>query len=170
MGSSIDVCAHCHNSDSGFAAGHKGGRRGSDATKLDVCVDCHSPHAGFSKLLRRKREQDTCLQCHDRGEFSRLHVHGAVEKGCSACHDLHEGNIDALRGPQLNDVCLDCHKDAAMHTHPVGGEHNDPRTGQPLTCDSCYSPHSSDYEFNLKFDRKRDLCVQCHSAGTMRAH
>jgi predicted CXXCH cytochrome family protein len=119
-------------------------------------------------MFRRKTDIETCLQCHDRKEFTRKDVHGALDNGCDTCHDLHQNNYSDLGEPILNELCSDCHEEGETHAHPIGAEYKDPRTGRPLTCASCHEPHSSDHEYMLTFDHQRDLCVQCHTAGTMR--
>ncbi len=163
------VCFECHDEDE-FTSLHIAGRKGEQTTQNAVCLDCHSPHAGHENILRRKSEMETCLQCHDRKQFSKKIVHAALDDGCTACHDLHNNNYKELQGAAGNDLCTTCHDDAKTHAHPVGSEYNDPRTGNTLTCASCHEPHSSDHEFMLTFDKNRDLCVQCHTSGTMRAH
>jgi predicted CXXCH cytochrome family protein len=164
------VCLDCHDSKNNFATAHAGARSVRDAGETLVCLDCHSPHAAYDGLLLRDSQAETCYQCHDRGEFSREKVHGALEDGCTTCHDLHESNSDELRGLEGIDLCAQCHDTAETHAHPYGGEYNDPRDGQPLACTSCHVPHSSEHEFMLEFDRNRDLCIQCHVSGTMKAH
>ena len=129
------------------------------------CLDCHSPHAGHDKLLVRPSETATCVQCHDRREFNRKTVHAALEEGCTTCHDVHDRDMLALRGAAINDKCADCHDAAKTHAHPTSPEKRDPRTRGPLTCTGCHEPHSSDFEKMLTHVQKRDLCVQCHSAG-----
>jgi predicted CXXCH cytochrome family protein len=75
--------------------------------------------------------------------------------------------LSDLRSPALNELCASCHDEAETHAHPIGSNFNDPRTGAPLTCAGCHEPHSSDHEYMLSFDHRRDLCIQCHAAGTM---
>ena len=162
----ITVCLDCHDSNNGFATAHAGGREGESL----VCLDCHSPHAGYDRMLVRDDQAETCFQCHGRTEFSRKYIHGALEDGCTTCHDVHENNFDYLQGLAGIDLCAQCHDAAETHAHPFGGKYTDPRNGQPLICTSCHTPHSSEHEFMLAFDRNRDLCVQCHAPGTMKAH
>lgn len=164
------VCADCHDSDNDFATAHNGGRSAEKSGSIDVCLDCHSPHAGYTSLLVRDNQRDTCLQCHAREEFTRPVVHAALDEGCASCHDVHMNNTAVLKGTGVDAVCYTCHDDQKDHAHPVGQEYKDPRTGEPMTCVSCHSPHSSDYDHLTWFDHKRDLCVQCHASGTMRAH
>jgi predicted CXXCH cytochrome family protein len=163
------VCFECHDG-ADYPTVHNAGRPGSETDEIGVCLDCHSPHAGYERLFLRPTEQATCTQCHDRGPFEMETLHGAMESGCTTCHDLHESNYAFLTGPGVQQLCIDCHEDAAMHAHPVGPQYTDPRDDEPLTCMSCHEGHSSNYQHMLSFDHRRDLCVQCHSSGTMKAH
>ncbi|HET6350024.1 MAG TPA: cytochrome c3 family protein [Candidatus Krumholzibacteria bacterium] len=158
------TCADCHDNAQEFKNTHNAGRKDATA-RIDVCLDCHSPHAGFDKLLVRPTEAQTCMQCHDRREFTRKNVHAALEEGCTTCHDVHDRDAMTLRGARVNEVCGQCHDAAKTHAHKTGAPAKDPRTGQVLTCVSCHQPHSSDFDHLTRFDEKRDLCVQCHAAG-----
>ena len=51
------------------------------------------------------------------------------------------------------------------HLHPVKGQ--DPRTGLVLQCSGCHDPHSSDQVALLRYEPKRELCVQCHADAMM---
>lgn len=165
----IDVCFDCHDGED-YNTVHVAGRSGDDLASVEVCLDCHSPHAGHENIFRRGSDIETCLQCHDRKEFERENVHAALDEGCAVCHDLHQNNYSDLMNAPVNELCGTCHEDAGSHAHPLGSEYKDPRNGRPLTCASCHEPHSSDHEYILTFDQSRDLCVQCHASGTMRAH
>ncbi len=166
----VSVCYDCHDGDD-FTAVHSAGRTGDELSDIGVCMDCHSPHAGHENMFRRKSDLETCLQCHDRAEFTRKNVHLAINEGCATCHDPHQNNFNDLSEPPVNELCASCHEEAARtHAHPIGPEYQDPRNGRTLTCASCHEPHSSEYDFMLTFDQQRNLCVQCHASGTMRAH
>ncbi len=165
------LCLECHDEgDGAFSDVHPGKQAKAQGSKASSCLACHSPHAGYENLLKRKEEISTCMQCHERKEFSRKFKHAALEQGCSVCHDLHKTNISELRSAKVIETCTSCHDDASRHVHPLGPEFKDPRNGEPLTCLSCHKPHSSDHEYLLIFDYRRDLCVQCHAGGTMKAH
>ncbi len=160
----VSACTDCHDGQRGYVAVHDAHRGPEHAGSVEACLDCHSPHAGHDKLLVRSSEQETCLQCHDRGMFTKKVVHAALEDGCSTCHNVHDNNIGELRGARVNDLCGTCHDAAKTHAHKTSGV-PDPRTGAELSCVSCHNPHSSDFEHLVPFDFKRDLCVQCHATG-----
>ncbi|HEX6944018.1 MAG TPA: cytochrome c3 family protein [Gemmatimonadaceae bacterium] len=160
----VAACAECHE---GKGNAHNAGRKGDAAHSIGVCMDCHSPHAGFDKLMMRPTQTQTCMQCHDRREFSRKNVHAALEDGCTTCHDVHDQKGLALKGEAINAKCSECHDAEKTHAHKTGGPAKDPRTGEVLNCVSCHEPHSSGFEHLTRFDEKRDLCVQCHASGMM---
>ncbi|HEU4365969.1 MAG TPA: cytochrome c3 family protein, partial [Candidatus Krumholzibacteria bacterium] len=162
---SWSTCVDCHDGHEGYATVHNAGRAGNEAGNVGVCLDCHSPHAGHDGLLVRTSVQETCVQCHDRGMLTREFRHAALDEGCEACHDVHENNMDKLRGAGANELCAGCHEIENIHTHPVK-DVVDPRTGAALNCVSCHEVHSADHEHLLPFDKKRDMCVQCHATGT----
>jgi len=162
------TCAECHDNAKEFQHVHNAGRAGDRSGEL-VCLDCHSPHAGYTSLMVRPTETQTCMQCHDRREFTRKTVHAALDEGCTTCHDLHDTDALVPRGAGINDKCSDCHDAEKTHAHPTGGALKDPRTNLQLTCASCHEPHSSDVEHMLTFDQKRDLCLQCHAGSALTA-
>ncbi|HEX5133206.1 MAG TPA: cytochrome c3 family protein [Candidatus Krumholzibacteria bacterium] len=160
----LATCVECHDGHDGYAKVHNGGRDEAEAASVGVCLDCHSPHAGHDKLLVRASVKETCLQCHDRGMFTKQFQHAALDEGCEACHDVHDNDMSKLRGPDANELCAGCHEIENIHTHAVSGK-IDPRNGEPLVCVSCHEVHSADHESLLPFDQKRDMCVQCHATG-----
>jgi predicted CXXCH cytochrome family protein len=167
-GRSVDrLCQTCHD-DKDPSRIHPG-EKGRDHPEAKHCTSCHSPHAGYGSLLVRSTDEATCTRCHDRREFSGEKRHGALESGCTACHDPHEDNFASFEGQGTMELCAQCHEQSAQHTHPVGKGTVDPRTGKMLTCTSCHRPHSSDHDYLLAFDYRRDLCIPCQAGGTMRA-
>ncbi|MDH5627039.1 MAG: cytochrome c3 family protein, partial [Candidatus Krumholzibacteria bacterium] len=136
----------------------------AEATSVGICLDCHSPHAGNGKLLVRPSTMETCIQCHERDQFTRQYSHAALEDGCETCHNPHDNDMTKLRGADANELCAGCHDTENIHSHPVTGG-KDPRTGESLKCISCHEVHSANHEKLLKFDQKRDLCIQCHATG-----
>jgi predicted CXXCH cytochrome family protein len=61
-------------------------------------------------------------------------------------------------------VCTTCHKRHAKFSHPVGADAIDPRSKRDITCITCHDLMGSQYEFALRFDRKKELCIQCHAS------
>jgi predicted CXXCH cytochrome family protein len=68
-------------------------------------------------------------------------------------------------------VCRNCHQSQSGTTHPVNvlpppgmiipPEYPTLADGR-ITCASCHSTHSSDYEYLAIRAGKRELCVGCH--------
>lgn len=135
-----------------------------------MCTSCHNPHqSGFSKLLTSD-QPDLCYNCHDKAEFTKKVVHAAVMMGCTSCHNPHVGDFQELLQKPLNSICLTCHADkasgqhimalqAGIGIHPVKGRPDPSSPGKEMTCVSCHSPHSSDFEWLFPVP---DLCLKCH--------
>jgi predicted CXXCH cytochrome family protein len=146
VAATVAACGECHEQKNGYAHAHNAGRKGEAAASIAVCSDCHSPHAAFDNLLVRPSQSQTCMQCHDRREFTRKTVHAALDEGCTACHDVHDQQGLALRGAAVNETCSGCHDAEKTHAHIVGGPAKDPRTGEVMSCISCHEAHSSNFE------------------------
>lgn len=163
-----DLCLSCHKKDPAKL-------KESDVHINDAkggCGMCHSYHASKKKNLTVK-ESLVCFACHGSTEKKTVLMERALrtrpircvpvkDRKCFECHiPPHSLNTLYLRADKIQ-TCARCHK--AMHeiSHPLGNEIKDPRNGQPITCITCHSMHSSKAEFMLVFDRKRQLCIQCH--------
>ena len=108
-----------------------------------------------------------CFTCHDKSGFQRTNKHKAMENGCTTCHDPHSSDQGALLARNEAELCGKCHADMSKHLHPTKGR--DPRTDQELKCSGCHDAHSSDQVALLRFEPRRELCVQCH-ANAMSDH
>jgi len=152
-----------------------------DATKLkgdDVhikeakggCTLCHNHHASKSSKFTVKASL-ICVSCHENTEkrtmfmekaFKSLRCVPVKERKCFECHiPPHSQNPLYLTGDAIK-TCSRCHARQHKVAHPLGPNVKDPRNGQPVTCITCHSMHSARAEFMLHFDRKRQLCIQCH--------
>jgi predicted CXXCH cytochrome family protein len=131
------------------------------------CVKCHSPHVGYTKNLLVKDGPATCLTCHDDKQFKGEFKHKIAFDNCGNCHEPHSSDYKSLLNtPDIMELCLGCHKDATKtHYHPMTKTTIDPRTKKPISCVSCHSPHSSDFEAMLIGDKNRKLCVSCHDVS-----
>lgn len=162
----MDLCFSCHKKDPekfrekdvhGSAA--KGG-----------CAMCHSYHASKKKGLTIK-ESGLCFTCHENTEKRTALMEKALksikcvpvkDRKCFECHiPLHSNNPLYFRADKIK-TCARCHVEQHKVAHPLGNDVKDPRNGQPITCITCHSIHSSKAEFMLYYDRKRQLCIQCH--------
>jgi predicted CXXCH cytochrome family protein len=157
-----DLCFGCHTKDPA--------NFNDDDVHLMVtetpCFLCHDHHASASPKLTVD-ESRVCFDCH--GEIkekieamkrSLEEVH--KEKECFDCHKpMHSSRIHYFKADIL-DLCSECHQAQHSISHPIGEGVVNPRTGQTLTCISCHSLHEARADYMLQFDRKRQLCIQCH--------
>jgi len=128
------------------------------------CVDCHSPHAADTKTLLKGTPGKVCNNCHLEifVEYAEKPYRHPAKATCQDCHGVHGSSNLVMLKSDANSVCQGCHVSHAQFSHPVGEKIIDPRNGQPVTCVSCHNPHGTDFEFNLRLESSKDLCVQCH--------
>ncbi len=134
------------------------------------CTLCHEYHAAKNQNLT-VRESDVCLTCHAATEkrisfmikaLKSIKCAPVKNRECFDCHKpLHSKQPYYFKGGPI-DACTSCHTSEHRVSHPVGEGVLDPRDGQTVTCVTCHSMHDARAEFMLKFDRKRELCIQCH--------
>jgi predicted CXXCH cytochrome family protein len=161
-----ELCLSCHKLDSTRLNDqdvHAG--EGKKA-----CVMCHTPHAsGVKKYL--VREEGLCQTCHQntlkhitlmQKTLKRLKCAPVRDRKCFACHVPPHSREKLYLKEDVNSMCSNCHASQHKISHPLGAGVIDPRNGQPITCISCHSMHTAKAEFMLSFDRKRQLCIQCH--------
>jgi predicted CXXCH cytochrome family protein len=161
-----ELCLSCHTKDTlkikdndVHLTDEKGG-----------CIMCHKQHASKKKNLTVS-ESDACAACHEKTEKKTMLMSKALKSikcipvkdgKCFECHvPPHSERPLYLKEDKIKS-CARCHEGQHKITHPLGRDTKDPRDGQPLTCITCHSMHSSKAEFMLYFDRKRQLCIQCH--------
>jgi predicted CXXCH cytochrome family protein len=84
------------------------------------------------------------------------------DRKCFECHIPPHSNNPLYFKADSIETCARCHVQEHKVAHPMGKDAIDPRNGQPITCITCHSMHSSKAEFMLIYDRKRQLCIQCH--------
>lgn len=141
---------------------------GADAK--NVCTMCHNTHASKNKNLT-VNASGVCLGCHEKTEKRTLRMEKRLKS--IRCVPVKDGKCFACHVPRhssqplyfmTNDIvtCSRCHESQHEITHPLGAGVIDPRNGKTLTCISCHSMHSAKADFMLTFDRKRQLCIQCH--------
>jgi predicted CXXCH cytochrome family protein len=160
------LCISCHKKDNPVI---KSNDKHMIKEKGD-CLMCHNQHASQQKNLTAK-ETEVCVSCHESTEKKTLLMEKALknirctpvkDRKCFQCHiPPHSENKLYLKSDEIIS-CARCHEGQHKVTHPLGKDTKDPRDGKPLTCITCHSMHSSKAEFMLYFDRKRQLCIQCH--------
>lgn len=162
LGKGAELCFGCHEKKpDNFREGDVHGTFGELSCSL--CHEFHS--AGNAKLTRDPSR--VCMECHGAIEkriaimkksLGKVHK----EKNCLNCHKpFHSSQPHYLKQNAIS-LCGSCHKGQHEVTHPVGENVKDPRDGKMVTCLSCHSLHSARAEFMLSFDRKKQLCIQCH--------
>jgi predicted CXXCH cytochrome family protein len=162
-GRGASICASCHP---GTQEEFK--KVNSHVDKGVFCVNCHSPHASDQGAMRKAREAKICLSCHQdtKGRIKDTkneHRHPLLMEGkCVPCHRPHGSNFTLFFGADEIKACTECHQRHAKFTHPIGKEAIDPRSKRDITCITCHNLMGSPNEFALRFDRKKQLCVQCH--------
>lgn len=164
-GEGMSVCTACHQSIK------------EDFRKVNAhvgpgvfCINCHSPHSSDEAHMIKTKEAKTCATCHeDTAGLLRdkkyKHKHPSVKEGkCSDCHHPHGSNFRLFFGADEITTCTndDCHKRHASFTHPIGKGAIDPRSKAEITCITCHNLMGSRHDFSLRFDRKKELCIQCH--------
>ncbi|OHE56069.1 MAG: hypothetical protein A2Z47_02070 [Thermodesulfovibrio sp. RBG_19FT_COMBO_42_12] len=163
-----DLCFSCHKKDPAKF-------KEPDAHVNDAkggCSMCHNYHASKKKNLTIK-ESGLCVTCHEGTEKRTVLMERALraspvrcipvkDRKCFECHiPPHSNNPLYFRTDEIL-TCAGCHTVQHKVAHPLGPEVKDPRNGKPITCITCHGMHSSKSEFMLLFDRKRQLCIQCH--------
>lgn len=159
----VATCLSCHPS-----TGEDFKKINSHVNEGVFCVSCHTPHASDQSHLKKAKEVKICFSCHqdtkeDIKDKKNDHKHPLVKEGkCSPCHRPHGSNFGLFFGDEEILVCAACHKRHAKFTHPIGQGVIDPRSKRDITCITCHKLMGSPYQFGLRFDRKKQLCIQCH--------
>ena len=147
------LCYECHEQMTGQKVVHSPVKEGK-------CTKCHDPHQSPNKFQLRAVGGDLCFRCHDKALAGGKFVHGPVATGsCSTCHAAHQSDNPKLLMAKGNDVCFTCHTDKAEAAKSAKFTHAPVQD----SCVNCHSPHSGNFQYNLKADGNRDLCYTCHA-------
>ena len=140
----------------------------------NVCLDCHTPHLSDIKPSLKGSPKQICFSCH-RDTKNRLlsnspgfkYKHPEAKKGnCLVCHQGHGSNkLFLLKEGGIN-TCTSCHKRHARFTHPIGEKAIDPRCKTKMDCVTCHHPMGAKDIYNIIFDHREELCIQCHKIST----
>jgi len=132
------------------------------------CMMCHTPHASSVKTFT-VREERLCRTCHQstlkhvasmQKTLKQIKCEPVRDRKCFACHSPMHSSAKLHFKEEVSVLCSKCHTSQHKISHPLGVI--DPRNGQPINCISCHSMHQAKADFMLSFDRKRQLCIQCH--------
>lgn len=136
--------------------------------KEGECTSCHAPHGSEEKFFLVAKENALCLKCHieveeDAKEKKYRHpLDESPDFRCAMCHSPHasdEGKLFVLSSIKL---CEKCHPTQGTFTHPVGEGITDPRDKSTVTCVTCHDTHGTANSELLRYDKNRELCIQCH--------
>ena len=136
-------CASCHEN---LAAG-----KSVHPAVLMGCASCHTavdasdvPHKFTNRNPRGlgAKMRDLCFGCHEKKNFQKTTVHGAMMLGCTSCHDPHVSDHARVLKDEIPGLCLHCHAEriAAMTAQNSDG-HTHAATDR---CSDCHSPHATD--------------------------
>jgi len=86
------------------------------------CTNCHKIHSaeGRERLLRFRREEDNCLNCHN-GSVARTNIAGEVRERSSHPVEMFFGRHDPTEDPRVmprHVECVDCHNPHAAEHDP----------------------------------------------------
>jgi cytochrome b subunit of formate dehydrogenase len=186
----VETCHRCHPDEGRdhFASVHM---------INDIkCADCHSDIHSVRKWDGDKqRVVDTCLGCHDGGDYS-ASVHGvAVAKGskdapsCADCHGLHR--IEPLGDPGTHEyrefhtqTCHRCHADTEMmrrnnvptisvrtYEESYHGKVESLGSGLAAGCSDCHTAHAilptTDPASSVNPKNLPATCGKCHPGSTI---
>ncbi len=163
-----DLCFSCHKREESKYSYIENDIHVKDAK--NPCNICHDYHASGKKNLT-KNELMLCIKCHEKTEKRTALMERALrtikctpvkDRKCFECHIPTHSDLPLNYRADGVEMCARCHEAQHKITHPLGTDVIDPRDGQPVTCISCHSMHSSRADFMLTFDRNRALCIQCH--------
>lgn len=160
-----ELCLSCHSEERAKVIDvdvHLEGEKG--------CALCHTHHASIRKNLILG-DSASCFSCHQATQKRQISMIKSLksircepvkDNNCFECHiPTHSRNSLYLKEGEIK-TCARCHEAQHRIAHPLGEGVLDPRNNQPITCITCHSMHSAKADFMLYFDRKRQLCIQCH--------
>ncbi|MEK7773565.1 MAG: cytochrome c3 family protein [Deltaproteobacteria bacterium] len=131
----------------------------------NACTSCHNPHASDEKSLLADKDAKVCYRCHADTKASMAkskYLHSGIER-CADCHVSHGSNNKFFLSSGSETCSTEkCHPGQGRFTHPVGEKIIDPRSKSPMDCGTCHNPMGSPEKFILRFEKDKDLCVQCH--------
>ncbi len=133
-------CLSCHES---LAAG----KSVHQAISLG-CTVCHTginaadiPHRITSRFPKglSSRQRTLCYGCHEKSQFMKNTVHGALFLGCTSCHSPHSSENDRLLKEAVPGLCMRCHEETV-----VTGKNTTHESMDGVSCSSCHNPHATD--------------------------
>lgn len=103
--------------------------------------------------------QKKCSECHDMREGNE-YFHMPVKQGaCGACHVVPSTAPNKLRIQNFVEMCVPCHGPKRRIIRGDINVHPPAKQG----CTNCHDPHAGKHQFRLKADRRKDICLTCHT-------
>ncbi|QOY55812.1 hypothetical protein HUE87_06195 [Candidatus Sulfurimonas marisnigri] len=116
----------------------------------------------IQNVYKHSKEElkNKCDTCHDMREGNK-YFHMPVKIGtCTACHNVNTDTKDLLRIKESPEMCILCH--SAKRATYYKDKYQHPAIKQK-GCTGCHDPHSGERKFRLKHDKRKDLCLSCHT-------
>jgi DmsE family decaheme c-type cytochrome len=188
-----EACRTCHEASFQAWKGTAMGKAFVDHPKNDLeskgCETCHGPgrshvegggdvdaiiRFGKKSPLSAAEQNDTCLQCHEKGGrmFWKGSTHNLRGLACVTCHQVMQPNVPSLRFNEpltgnrqfvkqtTMEVCFECHK--LRRAQVQRSSHMPFREGK-VTCTNCHNPHGTPNPSLLVTSTVNETCYQCHA-------
>ncbi len=132
-------------------------------------ITSHFQRLGSDYLLELTLEQPALVFIGSRGAARNQNEPDVSISGMAADEESHAGLSSEIVISM--EACRNCHQFHRSASHPVNVYAKPGMTIPPeyptlpdgrITCSSCHTPHSSDYEYLVRKRGKRELCVGCH--------
>jgi predicted CXXCH cytochrome family protein len=130
-----------------------------DVVTILGCPSCHNPHAAAGPRLLRKAGNRLCMECHT-ADPDAPQVDDAGRIVLFARQKVEADYFDSIPKLSFPGKAQVGHP---VSRHPVEGDNDPRRPGEPFGCTSCHDPHGSDRDRLLIGGKGFGLCRQCHS-------
>jgi predicted CXXCH cytochrome family protein len=156
-----DLCLKCHQNEIGtFKFVH-------GPVAVGACIVCHQPHSSEQPKLLVQDPRSLCLTCHSEvvaaasSGQSGVHMHGALEQGCTRCHSPHASDHKFQLHKAAPELCMQCHQDKFSQMIGTSKVVHGAVT-QEGGCSVCHEPHSSKLP-SLQRNTQPKICLDCHN-------
>jgi predicted CXXCH cytochrome family protein len=178
------ICLSCHDLDGWESSSHAlspktvSGRSVDPRERLpyhtvadNACTNCHKIHSAAQpeRLLRFRREEDNCLNCHN-GSIAKTNIDSEIRKPSAHPVQRYIGRHDPDEDPRLAQQhveCADCHNPHASQSQIVS-QTNRPGLGQISATMRFVSgiDRSGRPIDNSRFEY--EVCFKCHADAASR--
>lgn len=178
------ICLCCHDMHGWLLSSHSSSpmpvtgravdpreRLGYHTVADNACTNCHKIHSApqRERLLRFRREEDNCLNCHS-GGVARTNVASEVRKRSAHRVRFYHGRHDPNEDPRVarrHVECVDCHNPHAVAVSP-GTVRGTPTAGRvgPATRFVTGVDRSGRNIARARFEY--EICYKCHADSLSR--